>query len=58
MNFRRSEKVKKMIGRSLGRIDKMDFFWGKVKKWKKRSVEAQVIFFWVRKSEKNRFFEG
>ena len=48
MNFGRSEKVKKTICRSLGRIDKMDFFLGKVKKWKKRSVEAQVLTHYLR----------
>ena len=39
----KSEKVeKKTCRRFVGRIDKMDFFLGKVKKWKKQSAEAQA----------------
>ena len=51
MNFGRSEKVKKTICRSLGRIDKMDFFLGKVKKWKKRSVEVLGVLLFVGRND-------
>ena len=55
MNFGRSEKVKKTICRSLGRIDKMDFFLGKVKKWKKRSVEVLGVLLFVGRNDKKIF---
>ena len=58
MNFGRSEKVKKTICRSLGRIDKMDFFLGKVKKWKKRSVEVLGVLLFVGRNDKKDFFLG
>ena len=58
MNFGRSEKVKKTICRSLGRIDKMDFFWGKVKQWKKRSVEVLGVLLFVGRNDKKDFFLG
>ena len=58
MNFGRSEKVKKTICRSLGRIDKMDFFLGKVKKWKKRSVEVLGVLLFVGRNDKKDFFFG
>ena len=48
--FGKSEKVEKTICRStgevllsVGRIDKLEFFLGKVKKWKKQSVEVRVL---------------
>ena len=48
--FGKREKVEKTICRSTGgvllsagRIAKMEFFLGEVKKWKKRSVEARVL---------------
>ena len=56
MNFGRSEKVKKTICRSLGRIDKMDFLGGKVKKWKKRSVEVLGVLLFVGRNDKKDFF--
>ena len=50
--------MKKTICRSLGRIDKMDFFLGKVKKWKKRSVEVLGVLLFVGRNDKKDFFFG